>query len=65
MAARLTYGLACLRSYSLEPIPKVVESEELVVIPHPAPESLLGGARCGSLNTAARPTGAACAIRAI
>jgi hypothetical protein len=34
----------------LEPIHKVVESEESVVIPSLAPESLLRGAECGSLN---------------
>src|SRR5205085_2666306 len=45
------------------PIRKVVESEESVVIPSPAPASLLRGAKCGSLNTAVLPTATACATR--
>ena len=49
----------------LEPIHKVVESEESVVIPSLAPASLLRGAECGSLNTAVLPTGMACATRVI
>src|SRR5580704_16284251 len=49
----------------LEPIHKVVESEESVVIPSQAPASLLRGAECGSPNTAVLPTAMACAIRVI
>ena len=49
----------------LEPFRKVVESLESVVIRLRASESDVGDARCGRLNIAARPTGAACAIRAI
>jgi hypothetical protein len=47
-----------------EPIQKVVESEESVVIPCLAPGSLSRGARCGSLNTAVPPNVRVCAIRA-
>jgi macro domain-containing protein len=49
----------------LEPIHKVVESEESVVIPSLAPASLLRGAECGSLNTAVLPTAMACDTRVI
>jgi hypothetical protein len=48
-----------------EPIHKVVESEESVVIPSLAPESWLRGAECGSLNIAVLPTATACATQAI
>ena len=48
-----------------EPIHKVVESEESVVIPSLAPASLLRGAECGSLNTAVLPSAMGCAIRVI
>jgi hypothetical protein len=48
-----------------EPIQKVVESEESVVIPSLVPASLLRGAECGSLNTAVQPIATACAIRVI
>src|SRR5262249_37513536 len=50
---------------SLEPIHKVVESEESVVIPSLAPASLLRGAECGSLNTAGLSTAMVCATRVI
>src|ERR1700731_2469550 len=70
--ARITYGwLGRSPDYkgaflgTLEPIHKVVESEESVVIPSLAPASLLRGAECGSLNTAVRPTAMACATRMI
>src|SRR5665213_940192 len=49
----------------LEPIHKVVESRESVVIPCLAPEPFLRGARCGSLIIAVPPTAAACGIRVI
>jgi hypothetical protein len=49
----------------LEPIQKVVESEESLVIPFLAPESGLRGAACGRLNTAEPLIVAACVIRAI
>ncbi|MGH6976842.1 MAG: hypothetical protein ACREED_07435 [Stellaceae bacterium] len=49
----------------LEPIPKDVESDESVVIPYVAPESLPRGAACGSLNIAVPPIVAACVIRVI
>jgi hypothetical protein len=49
----------------LEPIRKVVESEESVVIPCEAPDSLVEGCQCGSLNIAALPIAVACVIRAI
>jgi signal transduction histidine kinase len=49
----------------LEPIHKVVESEESVVIPSLAPASLLRGAECGSPNIAVLPTATAYAIRVI
>jgi hypothetical protein len=49
----------------LEPIQKVVESEESVVIPSLAPVSLLRGAGCGSLNIAVLPTATVYATRAI
>jgi hypothetical protein len=49
----------------LEPIQKVVESEESDVIPSLAPERLWKGCQCGSLNIAALPIAAACVIRAI
>jgi len=42
-------------SFALEPIQKVVESEESVVIRCLAPESMLRGAGCGILNTIVRP----------
>jgi hypothetical protein len=35
------------------------------VIPSLAPETLLRGAACGSLNTAVLPTATACGIRVI
>jgi hypothetical protein len=44
----------------LEPIRKVVESEESVVIPCEAPDSLVEGCQCGSLNIAALPIAVAC-----
>jgi hypothetical protein len=50
---------------TLEPIHKVVESEESVVIPSLAPASLLRGAECGSPNIAVLPTATAYAIRVI
>jgi hypothetical protein len=53
------------QEFALEPIHKVVESEESVVIPSLAPASLLRGAECGSLNTAVLPTAMAYAIRVI
>jgi cation diffusion facilitator CzcD-associated flavoprotein CzcO len=53
------------RAATLEPIQKVVESKESFVIPSLAPECWLRGAGCGSLNIAARRTGAACVTRAI
>jgi len=49
----------------LEPIQKVVESEESVVLPSLAPASLLRGAECGRLNTVVLPTAMARATRAI
>jgi two-component SAPR family response regulator len=49
----------------LEPIHKVVESEESVMIPSLAPDSALRGAGCGSLNIAVLPTATACATRVI
>ncbi len=49
----------------LEPIQKVVESDESDVIHCWAPEFLPRGARCGSLSTAAPPIGAACVTQAI
>src|SRR5262249_41364177 len=49
----------------LEPIQKVVESEESVVIPSLAPASLRRGAECGSLNTAVLSTAMVCATRVI
>jgi hypothetical protein len=49
----------------LEPIHKVVESEESVVIPSLAPASLLRGAECGSPNIAVLPTATAYATRVI
>jgi CRP-like cAMP-binding protein len=49
----------------LEPIQKVVESEESTVIHCRAPESKQGSARCGRLNIAAHRIGAACVIPAI
>src|SRR5271157_3127851 len=67
-----TYSRACFDPIeskhalgSLEPIQKVVESGESVVIPCLAPASLPRGARCGSLNTAVPPNVTACAIRVI
>jgi hypothetical protein len=54
-----------LRFLTLEPIHKVVESEESVVIPSLAPASLLRGAECGSLNTAVLWTAMVCATRVI
>jgi hypothetical protein len=48
---------------SSEPIPKVVESRESLVIHCLAPESHARGAECGSLNIAALPIAADCAIR--
>jgi hypothetical protein len=48
----------------LEPIRKVVESEESVMIPCEAPDSL-EGCQCGSLNIAALPIAVACGTRAI
>jgi hypothetical protein len=67
MLERLGNGLSPppLENPTLEPIHKVVESEESVVIPSLAPASLLRGAECGSLNTAVRPTAMACATRMI
>jgi hypothetical protein len=53
------------RGWFLEPIHKVVESEESVVIPSLAPETLLRGAECGSPNTAVLLTATACATRVI
>src|SRR5207245_2233806 len=50
---------------ALEPIHKVVESEESVVIPSPAPDSALRDAGCGSLNIAVLRTATACAARVI
>jgi hypothetical protein len=48
----------------LEPIPKVVESDESFVIRYAAPESSTGGApRCGNLNIAALLSGVVCDIR--
>jgi hypothetical protein len=54
-----------LGNAGLEPIHKVVESEESVVIPSLAPELLVRGAECGSLNTAVLPTATACATQVI
>jgi len=50
---------------SLEPIQKVVESEESVVIRCEAPESHEGVPRCGSLNIGEQRIAAACVTRAI
>jgi len=48
----------------LEPIPKVVESDESFVIRYAAPESSTGGVpRCGNLNIAALLSGVVCDIR--
>src|SRR5580700_566137 len=63
--AMLEAGGTSAHDALLEPIHKVVESEESVVIPSLAPASLLRGAECGSLNTAVRPTAMACATRMI
>src|ERR1700730_4561341 len=49
----------------LEPIHKVVESEESVVIPSLAPESWVRGAECGKLNIAVLQTATACATPVI
>jgi hypothetical protein len=49
----------------LEPIQKVIESNESFVIPCVAPESQTWGAACGSLNIVVLPITVAFAIRAI
>ena len=49
----------------LEPIQKVVESDESFVIPCVAPESRAWDAACGSLNTVVLPITVVFAIRAI
>jgi hypothetical protein len=49
----------------LEPIQKVIESNESFVIPCVAPESQMWDAACGSLNTVVLPITVAFAIRAI
>ena len=51
--------------HHLEPFRKEVESEESVVIPCLASESLTRGAKCGRLNIAVLPSVAACAIPVI
>jgi hypothetical protein len=47
----------------LEPIPKVVESDESFVIRYAAPNRRLGVPRCGNLNIAALLSGVVCDIR--
>ncbi len=53
------------RPCHLEPIPKVVESDESFVIRYVAPESSTGVLRCGNLNIAAPLSAVACDIRAM
>jgi hypothetical protein len=59
------FQLLTLATAILEPIHKVVESEESVVIPSLAPESWVRGAECGKLNIAVLPTATACATPVI